>query len=182
MLHEALRSDHLDTPGIRIRLGGNAEDATEVVDMAVRVDDSYNSPVTAVRPVKLERRGGRLGRDEGVDHNDPGVAFDEGDVREVEAADLVDALHHFVKALLGDQTGLPPEARVDGDGGLAAKKRVFVVVPHHPPVGCVNDGGTQGRDESACRVFFIGGVRERQRCGQLTVGSGDGRLGWFVGH
>ncbi|SDO91250.1 hypothetical protein SAMN04487914_101108 [Arthrobacter sp. ok909] len=35
VLHKALRGDHGDAPGVGIFLGGNAEEAAEVVDVAV---------------------------------------------------------------------------------------------------------------------------------------------------
>ena len=98
--------------GVDIGLRRHAEDTAEVVDVAVGVDDGDDRPVAAVRAVKRQRGRGRLGRDQRVDHDHAGVALDEGDVRQVETAHLVDALDHLVEPLLGGRAGLPPQTGV----------------------------------------------------------------------
>ena len=112
MLGEALGRDDRDLARVDVGLRRHAEHAAEVVDVAVGVDDGDDRPVAAVRAVQRQRRGGGLGGDQRVDDDDAGVALDEADVGQVEAAHLVDALDHLVEPLLGDQRRLPPQAGV----------------------------------------------------------------------
>ena len=103
MLQEALGRDDRAAARVHVRLGRDALDAAEVVDVAVRVDDAHDRPLAAVPPV--QREGGRRGlrADERVDDQDAGLALDERDVREVQAPDLVDAGHDLEQAVHGDE-------------------------------------------------------------------------------
>ena len=122
MLGKAFRGKHRHLAGIHVRLRGDAEHAAEMIDMAVGVDHGDDGPVaTAVGSVELQRRGGHLGGHQGVDDDDSGVALDEADVGQVESADLVDARHHLVEALFGDQRRLPPQAGVHRCGRGAGR-------------------------------------------------------------
>ena len=105
VLGEALRRDDRDLARVDVGLCRHAEDAAEVVDVAVGVDDGDDGSVATVRAVQRQRGRRGLGGHQRVDDDDAGVALDEADVRQVETADLVDALDHLVEALLGDQLG-----------------------------------------------------------------------------
>ena len=91
MLGEALGRDHRDLARIDVGLRCHAEHPAEMVDMAVRIDNRDDRPVPALRPIQRKRGRGGLGGDQWIDDDDPGVALDEADVGQVEAADLVDA-------------------------------------------------------------------------------------------
>ena len=138
--------------------------------------------VAAVRAVQRERRGRGLGGDQGIDHDDSGVAFDEADVRQVEAADLIDALDHLVEALLGAQPALPPQAGVYRCRRVTVQEPVNVVVPHHSSVGGLDDAGLERADESPVRVVEVRGVVERQVTQVGAVGGLDGGGGRLVVH
>ena len=139
---EAFRRQDRDLAGVHVGLRGHAQHAAEVVDMAVGVDHRDDGAVTAaVGAVQRQRRGGCLGGHQWIDDDDAGVALDEGDVREVEAADLIDARHHFVQALFGGQGRLPPQAGVHRGRRGAVEECVHVVVPHHAAVGRLDDAG-----------------------------------------
>ncbi len=101
VLDEPFRRDHRDLAGVDIGLGGDTEYAAEVVHVAVGVDHGGHRTIPAVGAVQRERRGCGLGADQRVDDDDAGVALDEADVRQVQTADLVDALDDLVEALLG---------------------------------------------------------------------------------
>ena len=109
---EVLGRDDRDLAGIDVRLRRHPEHASEVVDVAVGVDDRDHLAVAAMRAIQRQGGGRGLGGDQRIDHDDPGVTLDEADVGQIEAADLVDALDHLVEALLGAQLALPPQARV----------------------------------------------------------------------
>ncbi|GAA3167024.1 hypothetical protein GCM10020001_110600 [Nonomuraea salmonea] len=91
--------------------------------------------------VELERGGGAFGGDERVDDDDAALALDEGHVRQVEAAYLVDTLGDLEQALLGAQLRLPPEAGVRGAWAVAVEEGVRVVVPDDLAVGRRDQGG-----------------------------------------
>ena len=182
MLGEALRGDHDDPAGVDILLRGDPEDAPEVVDVAVGVNDSAHGTITPVLPVQRQRRGGDLGGHQRVDHDDAGVALDDRHVRQVEAADLVDAGHHLVKSLLGHQGRLPPQARVHAGRRVAGQERVDVVVPHHASIGGGDDTGFLLGDEPTVGIGEIPGVAERECVQVFAVGSLDRRRGRLVLH
>ena len=106
--------------------------------------------------IQAQRRGGYLGGHQWVDDDDSGVALDEGDVGEVQAADLIDARHHFVEALFGGQGRLPPQAGVHRCRRAAVEEGIRVVVPHHAAVGGLDDAWGQRGNESTIGIVEIG--------------------------
>ena len=181
MLDEAVGRQHRHRAAVHVGLRGDAQDAAEMIDVAVGVDHSDDGTVTAaVGAVQGQRRGRHLGGDQRIDDDDPGVALDKGDVREVEAADLIDARHHFVEALFGGEGRLPPQAGMDRRRRGTPEERVGVVVPHHAAVGRLDDARGQRRDESAIGVVEVRRVMERQRV--FTMGRLDDRGRGFVFH
>ena len=63
---------------------------------------------------EVERGNRRLVRRQRVDNDPACLAPDEGDIGEVEAANLVDAVRDLEQAVLGVHLALAPQARVDG--------------------------------------------------------------------
>ena len=142
----------------------------------------YDRPLPAVCAIQLQRGGRGLGGDQRIDHDDSGVAFDEADVRQVEAADLIDALDHFVEALLGAQLALPPQAGMHRRRRVAADECVGVVVPHHATVGGLDDAWALSGNESPVGVVEVGGVVERQIVPMVAVRGFDGGGGRLLVH
>ena len=174
-----LGRDDRDLARVDVGLRRHTEHAAEVVDVAVGVDDGDDRPVPAMGAVQRQRGRRRLGGDQRIDDDDPGVALDEADVGQVQAADLVDALDHLIEPLLGAQLALPPQAGMHRAGRVAGQERVRVVVPHHPAVGRLDDARLQRADESPVGVLEIGGVGERQVAQVVAVcglDDGGGRL------
>ena len=172
---EVLGRDDGDLARVDVGLRGDAEDAAEVVDVAVGVNHRDDGPRPSVLAVQGERRGRGLGGDQRVDDDDAGVAFDEADVGQVESANLVDPLDHLVQTLLGAQLALSPQAGVHCRWRFGIEKRVDVVVPHHSSVGSLDDAGFERAEESAVGGVEVGGVVERQVPQGLSVGGLDGR-------
>jgi hypothetical protein len=163
VLDEAFRRQHGDRARIHLRLSGNAQHAAEMVDVTVGVDHRDDGAVTAaVGAIQRQCHGCHLGGNQRVDDDDPGVALDEGDVRDVEATHLIDARHHLVQALFGGQGGLAPQARVNRRRRGSAEERIGLVVPHHAAVGRLDDARGQGPDESTIGVLEVRRVMERQ--------------------
>ena len=146
----------------RHRFGDDRFDAAEVVDMGMGVDHPGDRPLAAMVPVQPQRGGGGLGGDQRVDHDDPAVALHDRHVRQVEAADLVDAVGDLVESLPCGQLGLTPQTGVRRFGAVAVQERERVVVPHHPAVGGRDGPGAQRADESAVGVGEVGAVVERE--------------------
>ncbi len=170
VLGEVFRRDDRDLPRVDVGLRRHAEHTTEMVHMAVGVDDCDNRAVAAVRSIKRERGGRGLGADQRVDDDDPGVTFDEADVGQVESTDLIDPLDNFVEALLGAQLALPPQAGVYCVRRIAVQERVNIVVPHHSSVGRLDDAGFQRPDEAPIGVVEVRGVGEGQIVHVRAVG------------
>ena len=161
-LHEALRGDDLGATSVDVLLRDDALDAAEVVDVAVRVDDRHDRPVAPVRSVEGEGCRGCLPADERVDHDDAGVAFDHAHHRDVEAAQLVDAVDDLEEPVLGQQLPLTPEAGAGGLWHVCGQEAVGVEVPDEVTV--VGDDLTVLRpcDEASLGVVEVGGVRQRK--------------------
>jgi len=146
-----------------------------VVHVAVRVDDPDDRPVAAMLPVEGQGRCRRLRADQGIDHQDAGRALDEGDVRQVEPADLVDARHHLEQPVHRDELRLAPQARVHRVRRVALEEPVRVVVPDHAAVRGPDDAGVKTTQEATARVVEVGRVLEGQGAEQCGVGGPDGR-------
>ena len=159
---EVFRCDDRDLARVDVGLGRHAEHATEMVDVAVGVDHGDDRPVSAMGAIQRKRGRRRLGGDQRIDDDDPGVALDEADVGQVQTADLVDALNDLVQPLLGAQLALPPQAGVNRTGRLSGQERIRVVVPHHATVGRLDDARLERGDETSVGVLEVSGVGERQ--------------------
>ena len=124
-LEEAVGRDDLDLAGLDVVFGDHALDAAIVVHVAVGIDHRHHRLLGPVLIVEVEGGPGGFRRDEGIDHNDAGIALDEIDVGGVGAPDLIDPVGHLEQAGVGQELGLAPEAGVDGlgRGGAFLDKR-----------------------------------------------------------
>ena len=163
VLHEPVGGEHDAATSVHVLLAGDALDATEVVGVAVAVDDADHGSIAAMLPVERERRCGGFRGDERIDDEHAGLALDERDVREVEAAHLVDAGNDLEQAVDRVQLRLAPEAGVGGFRHRALEEgAVGLVVPDHTAVGIVDDARVDPPDEAASSVVEVLGVVERQ--------------------
>lgn len=144
-----------------------------MVDVTVGVDDGDDGSLAAVPPVEPECSRCGLGADQRIDDDDAGVALDEGDVRQVESPDLIDAVDHLVEPCFAQSADCRHRLGAPSRG-VAPQERVGVVVPHRASVGCGHDTGFQCSDEPAVGVGEVAGVLERQIGEMLGVGGGDG--------
>ena len=107
VLHEVDGSDDGDLPGPHIRFVDDAAHAAPVVGMRVRIDHGRDRQALAdVLLEQLPRRADRFRGHQRVEHDPAGLAPDEGDVGQVEAADLIDARDHLVEPVVVVQYGL----------------------------------------------------------------------------
>ena len=174
VLEETRRRQNDHSSGVDVGLRGHPEHTAEVIHVAVGVDHGHHRALTAVAAVEAERGRGRLGAHQRIDDDDAGIALDEGDVGQVQSANLVDAFDDLVETLLGGEHGLTPQARVNGVRCRTLEEPVGVVVPHHPPIGGGDHAGSQRTEESPVSVGEVDGVVKRQCCEVTGVGGGDG--------
>ena len=117
---------------------------------------------------------GRFGRDQRIEHDPPSVALNEGNVGEVIAPHLIDAVRHLEETVVHvELCCVAPQGRIDcvrrglvvADIGL-----VLLQVPDNVTL-VVLDGQMLGpSNQTAPRVFEVGFVTERQRLQYGLVG------------
>lgn len=95
---EARRSNHLGLSGSDIFRRRHGSHAAEMVDMTVRIDDCGYGLLRSMLEIEVEGRLGRMGRRRRIDDNQARFAFDDRQVGNVKAPDLVEAVHHFEQA------------------------------------------------------------------------------------
>ncbi|MNM79910.1 hypothetical protein D3C81_918580 [compost metagenome] len=183
MLAEALGRDDAHLAGLDVRLVDHPAHAAEVVGVGVAVEHRDHRALAQVLIGQVERSPGRFRREQRVEDDPAAVALDEGDVGDVVAAHLVDAVGDLEQAVLHVQLGVAPQAGVDRVRCLlvrADETRVAGHVPDHPAIG-VLDGQCVGfGDEAAPGVLEIALVVERQALQHRRIG-GLGRLGGRLG-
>ncbi len=186
LLHEARGRHHRHLAGGDARFVQHAAHAAVVIGVAVAVDHRGHRPVPAVRAIEREGGAGHFRRDERIDDDHAAVALDEGHVRDVEAAHLVDAVRDLEEAVVHVQPRLAPEARVHGGRRLRrGEERVVAQAPHHPALGVPDHHLGQAGHEAAGGILEVLRVGEGQRLprGLLTGPGGRGRVpGGVVAH
>ncbi len=155
MVEEAGWSEDRDPPRLDLLLGDDALGAAEVVDVAVGVDQAGDRAIAAVLAVEGEGRGGGLGGDQRVDHDDPLMALDHVHVGEVEAAQLVEARRQLEEAGDAAELALSPEARVGGVGRLGLEEVVALQLPDRAAIRVLDPGWVEGGDETAARCLEV---------------------------
>ena len=155
MVEEAGGREHRHLARLDLLGRDDAAGAAEVVDVAVGVDQAGDGTVATLLAVEGERRGGGLGRDQRVDHDDPPLALDDVHVREVEAAQLVEAGRQLEEPGDPHQLRLAPEVRVGARRRLAVEELVGAQVPDDAAVLVLDHGRVEGGDEPAPRLFEV---------------------------
>ena len=154
-----------------------------VIHVGVAVNHGADRPLAQGLVDEGEGRLGGLRRDQRVEDDPPLVTLDEGDVGEIEAADLVNLVGHLEQAVLHVQLGIAPQARVDGirrrlvqaDVGL-----VLLQIPHHVALVILDGEGIRFGDEAAPGILEILLVVEWQGVQHILVGL-DGKFAGRLG-
>ncbi len=175
-LQETLRGDDGKT-GVDVCLRQHPAHAAIVVDMTVGVDHRRHGLIAAVCAHKLQGRGRRLGRGEGIDDDQSPLALDERHVRDVESAHLIDSGRDLEQAVQGVEPGLAPQAGIDRVRLLPIQKGER----GHGP-GAADSRVRNGADEPAAGVGEIGAVIGRQTGGQSPMGRQCGGRGVLALH
>src|SRR5262249_13178553 len=96
---------------LNVRFVHNAPDAACVIDVGVRINYGFPGSVLVV---KIERRARGFRRYQGIVDRDALVPLDDGHVRQVRPAPLVDAWNHLIEASVHQELRYAPETRIDG--------------------------------------------------------------------
>ena len=146
--HEADGGHHRDGAGGGLFGRNHAQHAAEMIDVAVRVDDRAHRAVAEVLAGKGHRGGGGFARGQRI-HDDPaGLAFDQRQIGDVEAAQLPDAVRHLEQAGVVVEPRLTPEAGVDRGGCFAVDEIEGGEIPDHL-AGRITDHARRCGDETA---------------------------------
>jgi hypothetical protein len=162
-LEEALRGIDLDVARSDVGLVDHAPDTAEMVGVAVGVDHGLDRLLAAVLEIEVDRDLGRLRREQRIDDHDSLVALDDGHVRQVLIADLVDAVGDLEQTADVDQLRLAPEAGIDGfrRRGVLGDEAILLRVPDRVARLALDHLAWQRRDEAPLRALEIGAVGER---------------------
>ncbi|MNQ48931.1 hypothetical protein D3C85_628190 [compost metagenome] len=162
VFHEPGGGEHLDLAGLDVGFVDDPAHATEVVDVGVAVDHRHHRFVRTVLVVQVQRRLGGFGHGQRVDDDQPVVAFDDGHVRQVKAAHLIQAWADFEQSGMGAELGQAPEARVDRLRGLVFGEEVIGLdIPDDLARG-VLDLALERRDQTLGDRLVVGAVGEGQ--------------------
>ena len=132
----------------------HAQHAAKVVGVGMGQHHRRHRLVAQVLAGEGQRGAGGLRGRQRVDQNPAGLAFDDGHVGNVKAAQLVHAVHDLEQAIVGVQLGVAPQAGVDRVGGLALQEVVGVKVFENRAVRRKNFAGRLGH-EAALGIFKV---------------------------
>lgn len=122
VLGEALRREDLHLAGrARLRIDERWS-AAVVVAVAVAVNDCEDGPLAQVRGNAVIGRCGAFNGVAGVKHDPAGVSLDGGDVGQVLAADLEDALVYLKRPVVHVELGVAPQTRVRERASITQRK------------------------------------------------------------
>ena len=175
MIHEPGGGDEGNLPRPHVLFLHDAADAAPVVAVRVRVDHGRDrKPLADVLLEQLPRRPDRFRGDQRVEDDPPGLAANEGDVGEVEPADLIDARDHLIEPVVVVQDRLAEKRRVNA-------VEVVLLLQELEPLHVPGDVAGVGLDlhllhrgdEAPLLLLEVPLVSERQR----ALGLGEYLLG-----
>ena len=117
-----------------------------------------------MRVIELETGTGDFAGHQRVDDDEAVVGLDDRHIRDVDAAQLVDAVGNVKQPGLAVEPRYPPKAWIDRWRRLLGIEEIIVAeAPDDLARGCARDPFGQGRNQATPRVSEIAPVREWQR-------------------
>ena len=147
-------------------------DAAVVVDMRMTNNDSDNAVIAHLLTEELQCLGRSIAAAAAI-HDDPAVfTADEGDVRNIIAAHLIDAVRDLKQAVTGVVLRVAPEAWVCRRGRIAAfpHEVIRVLRPDRHAVFGLDDERVRREDEAAACKFGLLLVVKIEQLIDLSVG------------
>ena len=169
--HEVLGCDQHDLAADNVGLVDHATHAAEMVAVGVRVHDADHRALAELLVDESQRRTRGFGGGQRIENDPAGVALDEADVGQVEAAHLVNASRHdFEQAPIHVEHGLALQRRVDAGEVLVLQQPL---VAAHVPGDVARIGHDlfirRLGDEAFFRFVKVALVGERQRRDQALA-------------
>ena len=147
-----------------------------MIDVTMRIDHGHHGLLRTMFVVELKCSLRDFSADQWINHDETAVAFDEGHVRQIEAAQLINALRHFVQTVGHVDTRLSPQAGVHGVGrGLFAQEFIALQRPRSATVGAQDGLVAKRFDQATLGVVKRLRVTHRQ-VGELRAIGGACRL------
>ena len=172
VLGEAFGRDDFHFAALDVGLVHNAAHAAVMVDMAVAVDHRVDRALAQMLADQIIGclRGFR--RNQRIEYDPSALRFNEGDVGQIVAPDLIDALGDLEQAVEHAQLGIAPQARVDRVRRRLVEADIRLVsfqIPDDIAFGIPDGQGFRGGDEAFLGVLEVLAVTERQRIQNLLV-------------
>ena len=166
VLEKTLGRIDFDFAGLHVRLVHDASDAPGMIEVRVRIDHRHDGFPGPVLVVKVERGARGFRRYQGIVDRDALLALDDGQVRQVRAAHLVNAGNHFIEAGVHQELRHTPKTGIDGVGRgrtILDETGELREIPNDPAIRVLDDTVVrQSRDQSALGVGEIRLVRPWQ--------------------
>src|SRR5215468_5619949 len=143
------------------------------------VDDGDDGSSRTMLVVKVQRGLRGFHREKSIDHDQSGIAFQNGHVGKVDAPNLINPLDDLEQPVLMVELRLPPEAGIDRVGWRSFEERIIFLAPDHMPVRSGHKSVGQRSNEAARGilkvVLFV--KRELREDGIQSL---DGRFRWLL--
>ena len=163
-LHEVARRDDLDLAVPHVRFVHDAAHAAPVIRVGVGVDHRHDGSLAQVFVDQLLRGGRGFRRSQRVEHDPAGLALDERDIGQIEAAHLIKARYDFVQAVTHVQLGHTLQGGMDTRKVLTLEEEfVPLEIPDHIAFRAQDLPRLRLGDKTLFRLIEIPLVRERQR-------------------
>lgn len=170
LIQETLGSNNLNLFCGERGIIDDAANTAEVVAVGMRNDDGDDGPLAKLLIDEFKRGTCRFLDRQWIDHDPTCIALDEGYVREIEAANLIDARNNLEQAVLHVEQSLTLQGWVDAVELHPLKQEVPVVhVPGHIAFIIHDLTERRGSDEAALGFLKVPLVSEGQKLALLLL-------------
>src|SRR5262249_3531998 len=176
VFQKALWREKGDPSRSNVGFGCYTFDTAPVVGVCMGVDDGDDRSSWTMLIVQVQRGLRGFHREKGVDHDQSRIAFQNGHVGKVDAANLINPVDDLEQPVLMVELRLPPEAGIDRVGRRFVEERIILLAPDHTPVRSGYEGVGQRSDEAARGILKVVLLVERELRKDGMIQSLDGRF------
>ncbi len=166
-----LGSNQTHLPGTDLLSAGYAFDAAEMVDVTMCENDGDEGSFSQLPVDYSQRFLSRFHRDQRIDQDAASGALDDAHIREIIAANLINAIRNLEQPVDVVELRLTPQTGIDACWRFAGDEILYRAVPNYLPRGVPCHQGVISRNEPAARILELSRVSERQlrRHGRIHV-------------